>query len=243
MCGYRGLLTAAVLGVLAAVGLPVKAEIVIDDFSAPDSSVVTVINLLNPDPTLIKTSDGSILGGERDVLVDVQGNPSFISYAGIVGGGSLEFASSGPAGTAATLQYDGLDADVVGPPAQLVNAEGLGGMDLTSYGSKFYFDFLWTDPGSEAVIDILIRVNSIAQSSTFSGGIPGSSSPLTFLAPFSSFSNLSVFQNVTSIEVILNSSGGQNVDFELDTFGIPEPATLSLLGLGVVAALGRRKKG
>ncbi len=242
MCGYKGLMAVAVLGVLAACGLPAKAAIVIDDFSAPNSSVVTIINLLNPDPALIKTADGSILGGERDVLVDVLGSPSPISYAGLVGGGSFAFASFGSAGTAATLQYDGLDADIVGPPAQLVNAEGLGGMDLTSYGSGFYFDFLFTDPGMGTVVDILITVNSIAQSSTFSGGILGSSSPLTFQVPFSSFSNPSVFQNATSIEVILNPNGTANVDFELDTFGIPEPATLSLLGLGAVAALVRRRK-
>jgi len=242
MCGYKGLMAVAVLGVLAAGGLPAKAAVVIDDFSKPDSPVVTLISFLNPDQTLIKTVDASILGGERDVLIDVLGNPSPISYAGVVGGGIFMFGSFGAAGVVATLQYDGLDGDVAGPPGQLVNAEGLGGVDLTSYGSEFYFDFLSADSGSGAVIDILIRVNSIAQSSIFSGGIPESPSSLTFLAPFSSFSDPSVFQNATSIEVKLNPNGTPNVDFELDTFGIPEPATLSLLGLGAVAALGRRRK-
>ncbi len=238
---HKVLAAVVVLSIFAVGARAANVPLVIDDFSAPVIGVPTVINLLNPNPTFVKTSGASIFGGERDVLIDVKGTPVPISYAGVVGGGSFMFASFGSPGTVVTLQYDGLDADVVGPPAQLVNAEGLGGADLTVYGSAFYMDFLFADGGDATEIDIQIRVNSTTQSSTFSGAVPESPSPLTFLAPFNSFSDPSVFQNATSIEVILNSSGTPNVDFELGSFGVPEPGTILLLGLGGLGVLRNRR--
>ena len=96
MCEHKGLMVVVVLCVIAACSFRAKAAIVIDDFSAPDGIVVGwLINHPSLDPWIIKISDASIFGGERDLLIDVQGGPLPMSSAGSVGMGSLLSASLG----------------------------------------------------------------------------------------------------------------------------------------------------
>ena len=106
------------------------ADLMIDDFSDPVGERVIIIHNSDLDPTLLKTSSGggSVLGGERDLLLDVLGVSKATSFSGSIGAGVFEFGSVGDPGTVAVLQYDGLDADVPGHPASLINAEGLGGV-------------------------------------------------------------------------------------------------------------------
>ncbi|UCG48810.1 MAG: PEP-CTERM sorting domain-containing protein [Phycisphaerales bacterium] len=219
------------------------AQPVIDDFSVPDPVVAVVINLLDPDPTLIETADALLaaVGGERDILLDVLGVSGPVSFSGSIGGGTFLF-NSGARGVAVTLQYDGVDVDMVGPPASLVNSEGLGGADLTSMGSAFFLDFLSIEGGPAQTTGIEIEVHGGGGSAVFAGQIPDSATPSTFLAPFSGFSNAGVLQSATSIELRINASGAANVDFELDAVGIPEPATVCLLGLGSLVLLWRRHR-
>ena len=51
------------------------APVVIDDFTTPGAPVAYVITLMSPDPHLVKSGGPGILGGERDLLVDVAGVP------------------------------------------------------------------------------------------------------------------------------------------------------------------------
>ncbi|MHC4179047.1 MAG: hypothetical protein ACYSWU_16155, partial [Planctomycetota bacterium] len=89
---------------------PARADFIIDDFDAPNLAnlEILVIDFLDPDPTIVQTPDVGILGGERDILLDVIGTPTPTSFVGEIGDGSFVFGGSSP-GTAATIQYDGDD--------------------------------------------------------------------------------------------------------------------------------------
>ena len=213
--------------------------LIIDDFSNPVPPRVFTINLTDPDPTLLESSDAGILGGERDVLVDVVGTPQLTSITGLLGDGQFVFNSILP-GTMAVLQYDGIDLDGVGPA--LTNSEGLGGIDLTAYGSAFYLDLLSIDGGISNTTGVEIRVHGPASASVFADVIPDSAGSYRFTAPFSSFSDASVLSDVTSIEMEINPAGVPNVDFVLNEFAVPEPTTLLVLGLGGLGLLRKRRQ-
>jgi len=234
------------------VSVPARAEYIIDDFGAPDAAnlEVRVIRWNDPDPSLVQTPsppmpDTPILGGERDILLDVIGVSRLTSFVGGIGDGTFLFNSSSP-GTAATIQYDGDDDDPDGPPAALTNFEGLGGLDLTLYGPAFELEFLSIDGGQAQSSDIEIEVHSSTSTALFLGTIDDSAGPTTYPAPFAAFSNLGVFSDVTSIEFRINPGGAHDVDFELDTISIvPEPSAMALSALGLACLLGfawRRRK-
>lgn len=228
--------------------VPARAEYIIDDFSAPDPAIVKGITLLgDPDPSVVETPEPPlpgtpILGGERDMLLNVIGVARPTSFVGEIGSGSFVFGGSSP-GTAATIQYDGDDP---GDPPPLFNSEDLGGVDLTVHGDTFALEFLSIDGGQSQWTKIEIEVHSSTSTALFTGTIDDSAGPTTYPAPFAAFSNLGVFSDVTSIEFRINPSGAQDVDFELDTISIvPEPSAMALSALGLACLLGfawRRRK-
>jgi hypothetical protein len=227
--------------------VPASAEFIIDDFSAPANPAIRVISLLDPDPSLVKTTDAGILGGERDVLLDVAGVPRATTFIGEIGGGTFVFGGASP-GTAATIQYDGPDADVVGPPAALVNADGLGGIDLTAYGDRFALSFLGIDGGGAQTTGISITVHSPGgTSSTLVDTIPDSAGPSVYTSlPFASWVLAADPTNVSAVEFRLNWAGVADVDFELDKISIvPEPSAIALCAAGLACLLAyvwRRRK-
>jgi len=239
---------------------------VIDDFTDPNplsldpvTGDIFVIGGFSADPKLIKQDSVLILGGQRDVLVDVKGTPQPVSASGVIGEGVFIFNSSEPA-TTVTLQYDGTGTiaggdDVNGPPAALtMNPGGLPDpTDITVNGQKmFRLSFLSTDAGPlqssfEATIRVSARAGGEAE---FIGQVMESTSPSSFLAEFQDFIPTGGFDlntsfgDVDSIEIVLNSSELTGVDFRLTAIEtVPEPASwgLALLGFSLIFRRGTRK--
>ncbi len=232
------------LGLVFAASTSARAEYIIDDFSAPVDTVVRVIAWAHPDLSVVETPDAGILGGERDILLDVIGTPGFSSFIGEIGAGSFISGCTSP-GTAATIQYDGVDAD---PADALTNSEGLGPVDLTVHGDRFALDFLSLDGGGSQFTEIWITVFSPGGfSDLLVDLIPDSAGPSTYVSPaFGDWVTNADPTNVAAVEFSMNPIGIDDVDFELDTISIvPEPSTLALCVLGLACALGcvwRRRK-
>ena len=70
----RTVLSTAAIGSLLLSSAVSAAPITIDDFNQPNPEQFYVIAAINADPLLHKTAHPSILGGERDLLVDVIGS-------------------------------------------------------------------------------------------------------------------------------------------------------------------------
>jgi len=225
--------------------------IIIDDFSAPTAPSAYVIDLINPDPYLLKTGSlAGILGGERDLLVDVMmDDPGPVSATGSVGGGlngSYVFGTV-RAGAKATLQYDGFDADQPDAPASLVNAQALPHINLAAGGNLgVRLDFASIEAGLGTALSVVIVVTSTSGSATFENGIPQNPSPTSYFVPFAAFTETALFTwaDVTSLQFTFNGSGVPDVDFELDQIvaDIPEPSIVALMAGGAVLGFRFRRR-
>ena len=247
--GLRLGLASGIAGlILTAAASASAAQITIDDFGQPSPQTFYVIAAINADPLLHKTAHPSILGGERDMLVDVIGNASLTTAAGTIGDGTLDFGSSGP--VVVGLQYDGLDADQLLPTRALVDGQGLS-VDLTDAGANnaFRLDFDSVDggPPSTPLSYSITLTSPLAGVAVLSGSLAETATAQTYLLPFAAFTpsvNFS-FANVSSITLVLNGGATQpDADFKVSLFAaVPEPHSVMLLAMGGVAVvLAARKR-
>ncbi|MCC7083437.1 MAG: VCBS repeat-containing protein [Pirellulales bacterium] len=192
----------------------------IDQFSNPDPAASFFITALDPDPYFRQDSGLDIIGGQRDMRVDVLGTPNPISANGVVGMVSMNHgvlnlgtASSG-VGSELTLQYDGVDVD----SAALTNALGLS-VDLTADGNQgIRLDFNFLQVGSGTTMPMSIDATSPGGSASFSTLLTQDPSGFSVFVPFASFSTVGAFTftDVTSLEFAFNQTGVRDVDFEID---------------------------
>lgn len=209
-------------------------------------------NPVTPVWTRQSLADGTLLGAQRDVYVEVSGTP--MPYSAIVssGQGQLDFATFGsinpPSASMLVLQYDGLDPALID---ELNDVKGLAQVDLTEAGTQtgFQLDFSSLDLASSPSMEVRIRVE----------GVDGASNPVTadqtfdvstmdFFAPFAMFGPAAApaFERAESVTFWLNNALGPNIDFTLDsiTTAVPEPSTWALLGMMamVMAGYGYRRR-
>jgi hypothetical protein len=192
----------------------------IDNFSDPTPAATWFINALNPDPFFRQDSGAGILGGQRDLVVDVLGPSNPISANGFVGTVALNnskfnFATaSGGAGSQGILQYDGVDIDT----AALNNALGLNA-DLTANGNngiRLDFDFLQVGAGATMPLNVI--ATSPGGTGTFSTVVVANPGGFSLFVPFAAFATVGAFTfaDVTSLQFTFNNTGVPDVDFQLD---------------------------
>jgi len=219
------------------------AVVVIDDFNHPVPADRFFISgpagLGDPNPTLIQASGPGIMGGQRDVLIEVVGTAHPASANGLVGFdldfnlGALQLQTHAP-GTSATLQYDGPDVEA----GTLTDARGLStDFSFGGLGTGIVIDFLSVDTplGPGLTLDIVIT-SSAGGTAAFSDVIPENAGPLRYMAPFSAFTTSGPFSlsAVDSATFAFNGVADPHVDFEIDQIGInviPEPSSAVLFGL------------
>ncbi|MDZ7615514.1 MAG: SpaA isopeptide-forming pilin-related protein, partial [Patescibacteria group bacterium] len=191
---------------------------VIDDNVYTDVGLV-VDSFAEPDPEDIWVSSasfvhvGSMLGGERELLIEVLGTPGGSSTSGSVGtigaDGTLAFGTGGDPGTKAVLTYDGT---LLIPLSE----------DLTGGGVNTAFRLDMTMLQVAGHMDVTINLVGPEGSATFTGELPESASAKSHYIPFADFvaSGTFSFEEVTSIQISFNPGGVPDVDFILDAISI-----------------------
>jgi len=201
--------------------------LLIDNFSTDQSVAVT--------GAAPASSSGNVVGGgmisaDRDITINkTTGGTGGAngSYVDVLGG--LLGVANGPV----------TDSNVH------VRWDGFAVTDLTAGGATGFYLALPTAIDNTLKIDFFINGMTSSITKTFLNGASGSD----FFFAFSDFSAPSVFNSVTSIEMVLYSTGpawDAQVDL-LETRDrpptkVPEPGTLGLLGLGLLGGVAMRRR-
>jgi hypothetical protein len=219
-------------------------EQTVEDATAGDGGVWGSVN----------SGGGDIIGGERDVLVDLLtsdfGNDAEFIVRNGTSVGNFNIGSESTASFA--LQYDGDDAD---GPGETLTPDGLGGLDLGSLGNAFVFDVLAADqPGLEVSATVWSGGSSstVNITGTFPVGNPGLPGnvdpPVPSPIPFADFAGVD-FSDVGALEFVVTGNVAFDVTVaQIEVPGeeqqVPEPMTLGLVGVGLVSIgmVARRKR-
>jgi hypothetical protein len=224
---------AAIVLALATTAVVLAATVIIDHFTSGPQDLNGTI----PGPsggTIVITNSvtgGTILGGERDVVVTGTGATAAVSETFAfrtltAAPGKLSISTDPDVAVQAHIEWDGVDGD----PLNL-NPVGLGGVDLiSSTNSAIHFSVLFDDlPG----IVLTFRVYSSASSwsyyaATLPGGITAAGSRVDFIIPFTSFvaggSSGVDFANVGAITLDIDGSTVPGADFVLDNMQMDDAA-------------------
>ncbi len=246
----RGGIFVAAVALAAVLTTAPASAVIIDNFDHGPLDITA--NQATPLVQSVVDAAG-IIGGEREASV-LYYNPTStapdnvrlrVDFAD-----QNNFSHSQDAGVAglSVFVYDGNDGN---PNA--IDYTGLGGVDLTEGGlaDRFVFTVLFADQSANSVLDLRVYTDATHYSDLFkSFAAPiNSATQISFL--FSDFNvgsgaaGAADFTNIGAILLAIDGRFEPALDVRLDmleTLVIPEPATMSLLALGLTAVAGLRRR-
>ncbi len=162
--------------------------------------------------------DGSILGGERDLALNITSGGGSVNVDGNISvPGALAHSAGALVYATTEVTYDGNDSD-----ATVLDPEGLGGLDFTTSGDNMIYVVVSTD---DFAANLIIRVwtdptTCSSMTRALPGGISSSSLPRAYIFRYTEFTtdaaagcNTAVdFTNVGAVQFMIDGTVNDNTD-------------------------------
>jgi hypothetical protein len=208
------------------------SALVIDDFtSGPYSNTIQ-------SGTVIASQTGTMLGGERDTLMRVTGNPFNLDFEVIINGGLAAISNDASVDSLFGLDYDGVGEETGGE--EFVRGPGLGDLNLSGF-DRLRFAFLENDQD----LALTVQFRTFGRGMSFGTfNVPQNHTPFTFDVLFAGLNQQGAGADFSDIDrITIFFDGLPSADFALrDIQAVPEPATITALAAAVGILVARRRK-
>ena len=255
----------AVLGGLALLAVNVNANaaaVGVDLFTVgqarvTDSTVNATAEFSSINDPLFPGLGATILGGNRDIGVNLGSDPFSNGAYVQVAGGAFSFNTGSLATATATVQWDGANNNLT------LDTLGLGGIDITNGGVNnlfevktifsdggFLFDIgIWDMTGKSVIAHLGSNAHATPATSflglnTWANGDATGTFGLTFGGGASAGNGVDL-KNIGAIQLIVDPFASfVSLDLTIDSIKtVPEPSSLGLLGIGLLSAgFAKRRK-
>jgi hypothetical protein len=236
---FRNIIAGSVLLLVSAFSANASVIKTIDDFSTSQGPISATLTT----PGFSSVSGTGIIGGERDLLLEVFADNFSQGATTNVAGNNFFFSSGSGVESQFTIQWDGVDG------SSAINPFGLGGVDFGTSSFSFITSVIESD--LNAWFDVTFWSGAQGTSETVELPIPGVSAPgrdtffLTDLFTFTDFTNVGAIQVRGNILSPIDQLRQRSYDLQLSGVTAVEvgaPATLGVLSAGLLGLLVMRRK-
>ena len=189
-------------------------KIIIDEFVNSTSPMILIIQSGGVVTASQYNVDSSVLGGERDQILQASGPFGSVAVSQILGGTTWSIGAPRNCDGFGMLQYDGTDGSAS------VDVDGLGGIDFLADDADAFTFSIVTD--LDASVHIIVYSTSGA-SSEISLAVTGGNPMTEIDAYFADFVGTADFEDVGAIELQVDFVYNGSLDSDIQSFRTTGP--------------------